>query len=123
MKNKIFTIILSIVLSLPITVWAVDDAVVDLNSLDQAPVVNQLDEDISNAEYKQPISKRKIAKKFLLAMGGVAISSFSLFFLLTIYNRIRGRFEHIKTVDNETTLETPQDYNQAVKIFLEKTKW
>lgn len=123
MKNKIFTIILSIILSLPITVWAVDDTVVDTNTLEQTPVVNQLDEDINNTEYKQPTSKRKIAKKFLTAMGGVAVSSFALFFLLTIYNKIRGRYEHIKTVDNETTLETPQDYGKAVKIFLEKTRW
>ena len=56
-------------------------------------------------------------------MGGVAVSSFALFFLLTIYNKIRGKYEQIRTPENETTLETPQDYNSAVKIFLEKTKW
>ena len=121
MKNRIFSIILSIVLSLPIAVWAVDNA--ETVEQEPPPIVNQLDEDINETEYKQPISKRKIAKKFLMAMGGVAVSSFALFFLLTIYNRIREGYGQIKTPENETTLETPQDYNSAVKIFLEKTRW
>ena len=87
MKNKIFTIILSIVLSLPVAVWAVDNTTLDS---EQALVVNALDEDIieqnrdiEESEYKQPIGVRKIAKKFLAAMGGVAVSSFAIFFLLT----------------------------------------
>ena len=108
-------------LSLPITVWAVDNT--ENIGLEQTPIINNLDEDIIDNEYKQPISKRKIAKKFLMAMGGVAISSFALFFLLTIYNKIRKNYEQIKTPENETTLETPQDYSSAIKIFLEKTKW
>ena len=121
MKNKIFSIIFSIILSLPITVWAVDN--VETVSSELAPVVNQLDEDIIDADYKQPISKRKIAKKFLMAMGGVTVSSFAIFFLLTIYNRIRERYSDTKTSDGEVSLESPQDYNSAVKLFLEKTKW
>ena len=37
--------------------------------------------DILQNVYKKPLSKRKIAKKFLLAMSGVAISSFLIFFI------------------------------------------
>ena len=127
MKNKIFTIILSIVLSLPIAVWAVDNTTLDN---EQASVVNTLDEDIieqnrdiEESEYKQPIGVRKIAKKFLAAMGGVAVSSFAIFFLLTIYNRVRDGYSNVKTPEGETTLETPQDMDSAIKVFLEKTKW
>ena len=127
MKNKIFSIILSIVLSLPIVVWAVDDTTTEN---EQAPVVNTLDEDaneqfqdIEENEYKQPLGARKIAKKFLAAMGGVAVSSFAIFFLLTIYNRVRDSYSNVKTPEGETTLETPQDMDSAVKVFLEKTKW
>ena len=127
MKNKIFTIILSIVLSLPVAVWAVDNTTLDS---EQALVVNTLDEDIieqnrniEESEYKQPIGIRKIAKKFLAAMGGVAVSSFAIFFLLTIYNRVRDGYSNVKTPEGEITLETPQDMDSAVKVFLEKTKW
>jgi len=74
--------------------------------------------------YKQPISKRKIAKKFLLAMFGVGISSFLIFFVLTLYNKIRGRIvNQVKTPEGETTLQSPDDYDSAVRIFLDKTKW
>ncbi len=73
---------------------------------------------------KQPVSKRKIAKKFLLAMAGVAASSFSIYFILTIYNRIREGFVAlVKTPDGEISLETPDDLNSAVTNFLEKTNW
>ena len=121
MKNRIFSIILSVVLSLPIVVWAVDNA----EAVDVEPVqaISQLDEDNADAEYKQPISKRKIAKKFFYAMSGVAVSSFAIFFLLTIYNRIRERYSDTKTLDGEVSLESPVDYDSAVKMFLEKTKW
>ena len=126
MKNKIFSIILSIALSLPVAVWAADDVIVD--ELDTKPAVSQLDEDIVEDElpsdYKQPISKRKIANKFLKAMAGVAASSFIIFFMLTVYNRFRDRFfEQVKTPEGETTLETPDNLNDAVKIFLDKTRW
>ncbi len=127
MKNKIFSIILTIVLSLPITVWAVDDIAIE--ELDTRPVVGQLDEDLTEIEdvttdYKQPVSKRKIASKFLKAMAGVGVSSFIIFFMLTIYNRFRERFiEQVKTPEGEVTLETPDNLIDAIKIFLEKTKW
>jgi len=123
--NKLFTIILVALLSLPVCVWAVDEnATVE----DPTPIVNALDEDTleqqdEEKQYKQPISKRKIVKKFLAAMGGVAVSSFAIFFLLTIYNRVREDYVQIKTVDGEPTLETPDDLDSAVRTFLNKTKW
>lgn len=128
MKNRIFSIILSVMLSLPVAVWAVDTAVE--TEIEPNPVVNQLDEDIDVTEnevvtdYKQPIGKKNIAKKFLSAMGGVAISSFAIFFLLTVYNRFREQYLNaIKNSDGEVSLETPEDLDGAVKIFLDKTNW
>lgn len=127
--NKLFTIILAIVLSLPISVWAVDNTA---PNNDATSVVNTLDEDIveDNAKneaesiYKQPLSKRKIAKKFLAAMGGVGISSLALYFLLTLYNRIREGYTcRTKDSDDEVSLETPDDLNSAVRAFLDKTDW
>ena len=123
MKNKIFTIILSIVLSLPIATWAVDETSNQITS----PVVNQLDEDIiDNSEntYKQPTSKKKIFKKFFAAMGGVAISSFAIFVMLTVYNRAREKFSKtIKTIEGKTSLESPDNIEDSIKVFLEKTNW
>ena len=127
MKNKIFTIILIALLSLPICTWAVDDNTDVANS---TPTVENVDKDsieqesIDENQYKQPYSKRKIAKKFLFAMGGVAISSFAIFFLLTIYNRVRENYlNQVKNTSTEDSLETPDDLNSAVKSFLNKTKW
>lgn len=131
--NKLFAIILTLFLSLPVSVWAVDENIPTENPTkveESAPIVNTLDEDIIEQEkneenqFKQPTSKRKIAKKFLAAMGGVGISSFAIFFLLTVYNRIREGFQdQIKTTDAGTSLETPQNMNEAIKSFLDKTNW
>lgn len=131
LKNRVFVLILLALLSLPVSVWAVDSADLNVNVNPQA-ITNTIDEDIDVAankvspvtEYKQPISKRKIVKKFLAAMGGVALSSFLLFFLLSVYNRIReGYSAPVKTPEGETSLETPDDLESAVKTFLDKTKW
>ena len=75
--------------------------------------------------YKQPVSKRKIAKKFLLAMAGVAISSIILYLLLSLYNKIRAGFAGSQEIDTgkEPSLETPDNLIDAVKTFLDKTRW
>ena len=76
--------------------------------------------------YKQPVSKRKIAKKFLLAMLGVAVSSILLYLILSLYNKIRDGFTNPRTEtppNGETSLVTPDNLIDAVKTFLDKTKW
>ena len=125
--NKLFAIILVALLSLPVSVWAVDENAVAEES---APIVNTLDEDVieqkqvETSQFKEPTSKRKIAKKFLAAMAGVGISSLAIFFMLTVYNRIREGFQNrVKTPDGETSLETPEDLNGAIRVFLDKTNW
>lgn len=124
--SRLFAIILTVFLSLPVSVWAVEETV---GATEPTQVVNTLDEDLEQVQkeetiYKQPISKRKIVKKFLAAMGGVVVSSLALFFLLTLYNRIReGYVSQTKTVEGEPSLETPDDLNSAVKTFLDKTNW
>ena len=127
--SKFFLIILSLTLSLPISVWAVDS--VELQETNLAVIENVQDKEFadepqapSKTDFKQPLSKRKLAKKFLIAMGAVAASSFALFFILTVYNKIRENYmNQVKNIDGETTLETPDNINNAVRIFLDKTKW
>lgn len=136
MKNKILLICLSIVLSMPIHVWAIDEipyaeknADVIENVMDATDEIAQekqtyTDEDVSNIDYKQPISKKKLAKKFLLAMLAVGLSSLILYFGLTLYNRLReGLPIQIKTKKSETPLSSPSDLESASKIFLDKTMW
>lgn len=72
--------------------------------------------------YKQPVSKRKIAMKFIYAMCGVAVSSILLFVLLSLYNKIRSRVVQPPSFDYTNTLTSPNNLKDAVNIFLEKTK-
>ena len=77
-----------------------------------------------STQYKNPTSKKVIIKNFLFAMLGVLVSSFLIFAILSIYNKIRdGFFEQIMPADNDSTLNTPEDMNEAVKGFVERTKW
>lgn len=131
--KKLLIMVLTIVLSLPISVWAVDN--IDLESIEQDTGIEKVltseeEETLTNpptqmeSQYKQPTSKRKIAKKFLAAMGGVVASSIILFVLLTVYNKIRDKIKNrVKTPDGEVSLETPDDMKNAIKTFLEITKF
>ena len=85
----------------------------------------QPEEQASTIPYKQPVSKKKMAKKFLMAMGGVAVSSILLFVFLTIYNKIRASILAPKPdqQSGETSLITPENLTEAVKTFLDKTKY
>lgn len=141
MKNKLTAIILSIFLLLPVNAWAVEDAVqyddetqqaienvADMQNLDEESVEITEEEQIPEtvvSPYKQPISKKKILKKFIFAMLGVLISSLVLYFGLTVYNKIREKIAEpkIKDVEGETPLQSPADLEDAVRTFLDKTKW
>lgn len=72
--------------------------------------------------YKEPVSKRKIAMKFIYAMTGVAVSSILLFVILTLYNKIRSKMVQPPSSDYTNTLTTPNNLKDAVNIYLEKTK-
>ena len=132
--NKIFTIILALVLSLPISVWAIDDAVspesssiietVETEVIDNEKSIIQNVAENKESQFKKPISKRKLAKKFLVGMGAVVASSLILFFGLTIYNRIReSLLNKIKTPEGEVSLQTPDDIKTAIRTFMDKTSW
>ncbi len=125
--NKLFSIVLIMMLSMPVALSAVDD--VAKNETESALAVNMLDEDVvddaeNQVNYKTPLDKKKILKKFIVAMGAVAGSSFLIFFGLTAYNRVRERLLGYHAVENcEVSLESPQNYEEAVRVFLDKTNW
>ena len=146
LKNKIFSIVLALALLMPAMVMAEDiysnilnppQAVeVPLTQTSATEPVQSDDLAVQNEKqavqepavkldgFKQPISRKKIVKKFLLAMAGVLISSLLIFFILTFYNRLREKFlNQVKTPEGETSLETPDDLEGAVRAFLDKTNW
>lgn len=86
---------------------------------------NNMTEPLQNSTqipYKEPISKRKIAMKFIYAMGGVVASSMILFVGLSIYNKIRSKVIKVANNDYSNTLNTPNNLKDAVNIYLEKTR-
>ena len=148
MKNKLIIILITLIL--PLSVFAIDEQLVPIDEpvyVEQTKDVSeelqsQETEDIqsissesetespaikgedSHMPYKQPISKRKLIKKFLLAMFAVGVSSLVLYFGLTLYNKFRDNsVVQIKTPDGNTPLSEPQDIESAIDIFLDKTKW
>lgn len=141
MKNKLTAIIVSIFLILPINAWAVEDVaqyngetqqvvenVADMQTIDEEEAEITEEEQAPEtliSPYKQPISKKKILKKFIFAMLGVLISSLILYFGLTFYNKIREKIAEpkVKNFEGETPLQSPADLEGAVRSFLDKTKW
>ncbi len=61
------------------------------------------------------------AVKFIMAMGGVVVSTFIIFLGLTIYNKF---FVERKNVEftKEDSLTTPNTINDAVTFFIKKNK-
>ncbi len=144
LKNKIVLILLMLALALPATVNgeifseplvnpAQEEVVSPTPTVTEEETVQELPTELNdpnNYTFKQPVSKKKIAKKFILAMLGVAISSAVLFILLSLYNKVRqtlidgsGAVQNQTESIEETSLQTPDNLTQAVKTFLDKTKW
>ncbi len=111
----------------PLTGVSQETPLEPINAAEETPsTVQELPPAPESIQYKQPVSKRKIAKKFLLAMAGVAISSILLFAILSLYNKLReslGIAGQEETPENITSLTTPDNLEDAVKTFLDKTRW
>ena len=147
MKNKLICISLSMVLSLPVSVLAVDnnvytevpvfEEIAEPINAEPSDNTSQLDEDLVQTEdvqqtpglpYKEPITKQTLIKMFLKAMLAVGISCIILYAALSAYNKLRGIMSENNVLQNkapnsESILSTPTDLESAVRKFLEKTKW
>ena len=136
LKNKICILILALSLTLPVlSVQEESDIVQEATKTetieetakeDTNVSAPQAEETLMSDRLKQPVSKKKIAKKFLLAMFGVAASSFIIYFGLTVYNKFRDGVDVSDSSinsENDQSLETPENLSEAVKTFIEKTKW
>lgn len=144
LRNRIFTILLVLTLAMPIAVNAeifseplvnpaLEETLSPLPSDTLEETIEELPPELNDPNsyaFKQPVSKKKIVKKFLLAMLGVTISSVVLFVLLSLYNKVRqtlidgaSAVQKFSVDNEETSLQTPESLAQAIKIFLDKTKW
>ena len=100
----VFAVVLSVPLQLP--------SYADNNA--------HLEKDIA-AMTKEPVSKRKIAYKFLMAMLGVATSSVVIYVGLSAYNKL-FRTE-TSSVVGLNSLRTPNTFKDSINVFLSKTDW
>ncbi len=119
MKNKIKQFILSIFVVVALTCTIP----VQVNAEATQPLQTDSVQTPIQFQTKQPIGKKQIAMKFILAMVGVATSSIVIYVLLSLYNKYF--YGHSKTnVANEVDEEfkTPTNLKDAVNIFLKKTK-
>ena len=128
LKNKILTIVIALMLVSPVIAEeATGEALMPIAETTQENVQTTQEKlpQLDTIPYKQHVSKKKMAKKFLIGMGSVAVSSILLFLILTVYNKVR---ESILTPkqdqqSGETSLVTPESLTEAVKTFLDKTKY
>lgn len=67
------------------------------------------------------VSIKQAAIKFLLAMGGVALSSIIIFAGLSIYNKFFVEHKSI-SFNKEDSLSTPDNVDDAVNFFIRKNK-
>ncbi|MBR2525706.1 hypothetical protein IKE67_04505 [bacterium] len=83
---------------------------------------------VSNEIKKQTKTKKSyvnIIFKFILAMVWVCISSVIIFIILISYKKLILKGKPITPTYESLaeSLETPKNFKEAIKLFLDKTKW
>lgn len=139
--KKLFAILIMCFLVLPVfSIEGQEDGGVPVNnetaesvqetSQATAPEINEELKPVpvtaSPIKYKKPAGKKKLAKKFIIAMLCVAGTSIFLYASLNLYNKLREGVLNIQALnsdDGDGQLETPSDMVDAVKTFIEKTHW
>lgn len=129
--KKLFAILIMCSLSLPVLAIEEQEAVLDTQNSNaveettQNDVVLPSEKQLLDTTYKQPMSKKKLAKKFIIAMLCVVGTSIFLYGTLSIYNKIRDgiALNGTGTQEDEKLLDAPSDLTEAVKTFIDKTRW
>lgn len=142
--KKLFAILVMFSLSLPVPAITegVNEGVNDgVNTVNVEPVATEelqkadtpeLKEELKPvpvalpSKYKEPMGKKKLAKKFIIAMLCVAGTSIFLYGALSLYNKFRDGFfisQPPIPPEGERPLDTPKDLTEAVKTFIDKTHW
>ena len=129
--NKLFAILIMCSLSLPVLAIEEQEAVMDTQNSNaveettQNDVVLPSEKQLIDTTYKQPMGKKKLAKKFIIAMLCVAGTSIFLYGTLSLYNKFRNGFfsDELTPPEGEKPLDAPNDLTEAVKTFIDKTHW
>ncbi len=141
--NKLFAILISCFLMFPALAIEQETGIAPQNtaaletiSQEDATALNEngLREEIEDIQesampspYKEPVSKKSLIKKLLMAMLCVGASSVFIYAVLSIYNKIRTKIYYDTEVpapqENEKPLKAPMDLIDAIKSFIEHTNW
>jgi len=142
--NKLFAFLIICSLSLPVLAINEQEANIEppeQNSYEEVQnAVEELNQNSANkaedvivsnnkenldTPFKEPVSKKKLAKKFIIAMLCVAGTSIFLYGTLSLYNKIRNGFlaNEITPPEGEKPLDAPSDLTEAIKTFIDKTHW
>lgn len=141
MINKLLTILIMCSLSLPVIAIEGQEAETTQNGSNLEIMTTQEIEELNNStapdinkittpdmlpsRYKEPVSKKVLVKKFIIAMLCVVGTSIFLYGTLSIYNKLRDGFviNGNSSKEGEQPLDAPNDLTEAVKTFIEKTHW
>lgn len=76
-------------------------------------------------QTKSPQSFKNILLKFVFAIIWVVFSSFAIFIILISYKKLilKEKKGLPKYKNTEHSLQTPKNFKEAFKLFLDKTKW
>lgn len=102
------------------TVENANQAIQQANQIEITPIADEI--------KKQTKPKRSYVSaifKFILAMLWVCISSIIIFIILLSYKKLILKGKPITPTyeSTEHTLDTPKNFKEAIKLFLDKTKW
>ena len=98
---------------------------------DEDFAITEPQENVTNNALNEEIRKQTKHKnnnvffKFLFSMLWVTISSFFVFLILLAYKKLilKGKTVIPTYESMEHSLDTPKNFKEAIKIFLDKTKW
>lgn len=76
----------------------------------------------ANAAQTAEQSKSDAIAKFLIAMGGVALSSIVIFLGLTIYNKFFVDKKLFEPNNPDDALNTPETVEEAVSLYIKRNK-
>ena len=90
----------------------------------KSPELNVIKKEIQK-QTKPKKSFVNIIFKFILALVWVCISSIIIFIILLSYKKLilKGKPVTPTYESTEQSLDTPKNFKEAIKLFLDKTKW
>lgn len=107
---------------LKITSLIVFAAVITFIAAQNGFCANELVNHVPDIQQQTADSKGDTIAKFLIAMGGVMLSSFVIYLGLTIYNKFFVDKSLFPNNDPDDVLNTPKTIDEAVTLFIKRNK-